>query len=117
MDRTFGKRTAISTCCGSILVGLLLTPACGAYEPTQQPPSPPAHDDTVTMLDVAPPPISGGTLVMVDDQTAVAADADRDRVWIVDVAGRKVLHELRLPDGSEPGRVLKDAQGRAHVLL
>src|SRR4051794_8580526 len=36
---------------------------------------------------VAPPPISGGTLAVArDDSVAVAADPDRDRVWVVDLA-------------------------------
>jgi hypothetical protein len=66
----------------------------------------------------AAPPISGGTLlVMQDGNTAVAADPDRDRVWIVDLAGRSLLHEVVLQPGDEPGRVIEDGSGQIHVAL
>src|SRR5690348_11882167 len=61
------------------------------------PPTPPASHpgwphSPETRPDVAqPPPISGGTLVVLKDgRTAVAADPDRDRVWIVDLQRRAV---------------------------
>jgi mono/diheme cytochrome c family protein len=65
-----------------------------------------------------PPAISGGTLAV--DRTrglAVAADSDRDRVYVVDIASRSVLHDVPLAHKSEPGRVALDASNRAHVLL
>jgi hypothetical protein len=66
---------------------------------------------------VAPPAISGGTLrVMRDGHTAVAADPDRDRVYIVDLATRGVTTVMLTP-GDEPGRVVEDNAGRAHVAL
>jgi mono/diheme cytochrome c family protein len=65
-----------------------------------------------------PPPISGGTLAVAKDGfTAVAADADRDRVYVVDVPARAVRRSIRLPRRSEPGRVVIDDRGRAHVVL
>jgi hypothetical protein len=65
-----------------------------------------------------PPPISGGTLTVAPDgRTAVAADPDRDAVYVVDLPGRSVLHTVSLAAGSEPGRVAIDAHGRAHVVL
>jgi DNA-binding beta-propeller fold protein YncE len=65
-----------------------------------------------------PPPISGGTLlVTADGVRAVAADPDRDRVWIVDLAARRVQYEIVLAAGDEPGRVAEDAHGRVHVAL
>lgn len=65
-----------------------------------------------------PPPISGGTLALAaDGTTAVAADADRDRVYIVDLPARAVRHTVDLPRHSEPGRVAVDATNHAHVVL
>ncbi|WP_234023159.1 c-type cytochrome [Sorangium cellulosum] len=65
-----------------------------------------------------PPAISGGTLaVSRDGLTAVAADPDRDRVWIVALQERKLRAEIALEKGDEPGRVVEDAAGRFHVAL
>ena len=65
-----------------------------------------------------PPPISGGTLAVAKDgNTIVAADPDRDRVHVVDLASRAVRLSVELPKGSEPGRVAVDDAGRAHVAL
>jgi DNA-binding beta-propeller fold protein YncE len=66
----------------------------------------------------APPAISGGTLkVLRDGKTAVAADPDRDRVYVVDLAKRAVTATIKLNKGDEPGRVIADAAGRIHVAL
>lgn len=71
----------------------------------------------VTQAD-PPPPISGGTLALAQDSLlAVAADPDRDLVYIVDIAERTVRHSVALPPKSEPGRVTLDDAGRAHVVL
>jgi mono/diheme cytochrome c family protein len=65
-----------------------------------------------------PPPISGGTLAVDRKQgVAVAADSDRDRVYVVDLPSRTVRHVVPLAHKSEPGRVALDGSGRAHVLL
>jgi mono/diheme cytochrome c family protein len=65
-----------------------------------------------------PPPISGGTLaIMSDGTTAVAADPDRDVVWVVNLATRAVRHRVALQLGDEPGRLAEDDAGRVHVLL
>jgi mono/diheme cytochrome c family protein len=65
-----------------------------------------------------PPPISGGTLTMAADRTtAVAADTDRDRVYIVDVPARAVRYTVELPRHSEPGRVAVDDTNHAYVVL
>jgi len=69
-------------------------------------------------LAVAPPSISGGTLlVAADGRTAVAADPDRDRVWFVDLTTRALLGGVALEPGDEPGRVVADTSGRVHVAL
>jgi hypothetical protein len=65
-----------------------------------------------------PPPIAGGTLsVLADGVTAVAADPDRDRVFVVDLAGGHVRHEIVLQPGDEPGRHVQDSALRVHVIL
>jgi cytochrome c553/mono/diheme cytochrome c family protein len=77
----------------------------------------PLFGPTVTQP-VAPPPISGGTLtVLAGTNVAVAADPDRDRIYVVDVAARKKLADVALVAGDEPGRVLEDAKHRVHVVL
>jgi hypothetical protein len=62
-----------------------------------------------------PPPISGGTLAVSGDM-AVAADPDRDRVWIVNLT-ESSFSEVLLNEDDEPGRVVIDDAGRAHVAL
>lgn len=65
-----------------------------------------------------PPAISGGTLIVAKDgRTAVAADPDRDRVWIVDLETQQAAHVVELKEGDEPGRVVEDGAGRVHVAL
>jgi DNA-binding beta-propeller fold protein YncE len=77
-----------------------------------------ACDDESEATTKTPPPISGGTLIITGDgHHAIAADADRDRVWIVDVVGGKVTHDIVLREGDEPGRLADDADGRVHVAL
>jgi mono/diheme cytochrome c family protein len=63
-------------------------------------------------------PLTGGTLLaMPDNKTAVAADPDRDRVFVVDYRTLAVLANVELAAGDEPGRVATDGQGRVHVAL
>jgi hypothetical protein len=77
----------------------------------------PAFGTTVQQA-VAPPAISGGTLrVLADGKTAVAADPDRDQVYVVDLEARALRSVVPLNPGDEPGRVVADAAGRAHVAL
>jgi hypothetical protein len=65
-----------------------------------------------------PPPISGGTLAIASDRTtAVAADTDRDRIYVVDLPARAVRHTIQLPRHSEPGRVTVDDKNHAYVVL
>src|SRR5580704_857334 len=66
----------------------------------------------------APPPISGGTLlVLADGNTAVASDPDRDLVYVVDTAVKSLLSTITLTPGDEPGRLVADGSGRIHVAL
>ncbi|WP_437635081.1 cytochrome-c peroxidase [Sorangium sp. So ce854] len=92
--------------------------ACGPSDPPWIPePGMAGPDPRITVTEVPPPAISGGTLIVASDgRTAVAADPDRDRVWIVDLEGGAPA-EVRLEHGDEPGRLVEDASGRVHVAL
>ena len=108
MQRTFPGR--FITCA---LLGVLATgAACGGQEPFQPPPG-----SELNVSAVPPPPISGGTLLITRDDVAVAADADRDLVWIVDTRSQGVPRQVRLQAGDEPGRLVEDGAGRVHVAL
>lgn len=85
---------------------------------SKQEPGPQPDFGTLVQQDESPPPISGGTLaVSRTDGIAVAADPDRDRVYVVDLPTRTVRHSVQLAHKSEPGRVALDKGGRAHVAL
>jgi hypothetical protein len=84
----------------------------GIFSPFQ-----PQFGSTVAAA-VPPPAISGGTLrILGDGKTAVASDPDRDRVYVVDLAAKTKLWDVALSPGDEPGRVVVDPAGRAHVAL
>jgi mono/diheme cytochrome c family protein len=73
---------------------------------------------TPLMKDMKARPISGGTLaVLSDGHTAVAADSDRDQVYIVDLASNQLSFTVPLQAGDEPGRIIQDAAGLVHVAL
>lgn len=79
----------------------------------------PEFGATVRQAD-PPPPLSGGTLAVAPDgRTVVAADPDRDRIYVADVGATSAASvrtiELALHD--EPGRIAIDAANRAHVAL
>jgi len=74
----------------------------------------PGGDEGVTAKQVSP--ISGGTLAISEAGMAVAADPDRDRVFLVDLATREVT-PIATAARAEPGRVVIDSSDRAHVAL
>ena len=77
----------------------------------------PTFGSTVTAA-VAPPPISGGTLLITKDgTTAVAADPDRDAIYVVDLNAAALTYTMALQPGDEPGRLAEDGAGRVHVAL
>lgn len=83
-----------------------------------EPASPTPEPEIAISAARPPPPISGGTLlVAADGKTAVAADPDRDRIALVDLASRTVLAHIPLEPLAEPGRVVEGPPGRAHVAL
>lgn len=64
-----------------------------------------------------PPPISGGTLLVVDEgQIAIATDPDRDLIHVVDLIQGTELHTIELRPGDEPGRLVQDDAGIVHVV-
>jgi hypothetical protein len=66
---------------------------------------------------VPPPPISGGTLLALKDGLhAVAADPDRDLVYVIDL-GARTARTVALQAGDEPGRLVEDGAGRVYVAL
>jgi hypothetical protein len=72
---------------------------------------------TVTLAN-APPAISGGTLLLLaNGTTAVAADPDRDQIYVVDLTDTTLAATLPLTAGDEPGRLVEDAKGLVHVAL
>src|SRR5580658_4901744 len=74
--------------------------------------------NTIVTASVPPPPISGGTLLVTSDGThAVAADPDRDSLYVVDLHTQTVAFTIGLHAGDEPGRLVQDGAGRVHVAL
>ncbi len=93
--------------------------------PDRPPPTPgPAPAPTLDLPTVSPPykggppPISGGTLLVLHDgHTAVASDPDRARISIVDLNTKTLRAQVPLQPGDEPGRIAEDGGGRAFVVL
>lgn len=72
----------------------------------------------VVTAGAVPPPISGGTLLLIDDgKTAVAADPDRDLVHVTPLDRDDRFRSVALEKGDEPGRVVADDAGLVHVVL
>ena len=66
----------------------------------------------------APPPVSGGTLlVTADGDHVVAADPDRDQIYIVSLTTQALRQTLALQAHDEPGRLAEDDAHRVHVAL
>jgi len=62
-------------------------------------------------------PVTGGTLLVTrDGKTIVAADPDRDAVFLIDDATRAVT-KVSLTRGDEPGRIAEGADGTLFVAL
>ncbi len=63
----------------------------------------------------APPAISGGTLVVLNDDTVVVADPDRDRVYVVTASNQ--VTPIAMTANDEPGRVAAGPADRVFVAL
>jgi hypothetical protein len=105
--------TASGSCSAGGSIGTGGATMISGRGPTFQP-----NAGTMTTLSSPPPAVSGGTLrVLANGTTAVAADPDRDTVYVVDLATRTVTATVALTAGDEPGRVIEDGAGRVHVAL
>lgn len=68
-------------------------------------------------LATSPPAVIGGTLLVTQSGTiAVAADPDRDQIYLVDL-GTQIVTTLPLEPGDEPGRLAEDGNGQVYVAL
>lgn len=76
----------------------------------------PPDQNPVKVASKAPPAVSGGTLHVTQQGIAIAADSDRDVVWLVDL-NTKAIRKVALKAGDEPGRVAEDGAGHAFVAL
>jgi DNA-binding beta-propeller fold protein YncE/mono/diheme cytochrome c family protein len=91
------------------------TPTTNPTPPTPTPAGdlPPLFAEPVRHARAAP--LAGGTLLVTGDgTTAVAADPDRDRVFLVDLATLAV-RAVPLAENDEPGRVAPGPPGRVFV--
>jgi hypothetical protein len=132
----FGGATRVGTVhlvalCGALVTGI----ACSGFNEDQPLPSnecPPAPTSGPTGIkalggethqaDVPPPPLSGGTLAVfsaADATYALASIPELDRVAILRMpaSGTPSVREISLERGDEPGRIVVDDSGRAHVIL
>ena len=79
---------------------------------------PPSFGIGVTTQTVPPLMAGGGTLrVLADGKTAVAADPDRDQLYVVDLGAKVLSGTIKLNANDEPGRLVADAAGHVHVAL
>ena len=63
-------------------------------------------------------PLVGGTLLIArDGNIAIASDPDRDRIFVADLTAARLLREIVLEPGREPGRMAQDGSGRVFVVL
>lgn len=105
-----------------LAVSLLALSACPdprpVVPPVNRPVTNPPVFGTPVNAEVTPPAISGGTLIVSRDQRlAIAADPDRDSVFISPLDGASPVVRVALERGDEPGRLVEDARGRVHVAL
>lgn len=74
-------------------------------------------ESVVTSVD-APPPITGGTLLVTPDgHHALASDPDRDALFHVDLDTMEILHEIPLEAGDLPFRIVADGTDGYFVTL
>jgi hypothetical protein len=67
---------------------------------------------------VAPPPITAGTLLAARTGSLVfASNPDYDLVDVVDIVAQKTIWQPHVGSGSEPGRLTEDPSGKVWVVL
>jgi hypothetical protein len=109
MQRTLVPGRSVSI---AFLLALTALTGCAEREPFEPPPG-----QEINISAVPPPPISGGTLIVTRADIAVAADPDRDKVWITSLEEGATPRSIGLEDGDEPGRLVEDGAGKVHVAL
>jgi mono/diheme cytochrome c family protein len=109
MERTLSSRVLIASLVAAGAASTMA--ACSSTIPKL-----PEDPNPVAVAAKAPPPVSGGTLQITQQGLAIAADSDRDLVWLVDL-GTKAVKKVALQAGDEPGRIVTDGAGQAHVAL
>lgn len=98
----------------TVALGVLLAAAAGCDDHIDLDP---LDERTPIEARVRPHAISGGTLAVLGDGIAVAADPDRDLVHVVDYIAGAVSHTIALTAGDEPGRVVPGTGDLVHVVL
>lgn len=100
------------------LLSPLLCLVVGSLSCAGEPASPEPLDDRAPSPGRQPAPLFGGTVsVSADGRTAAVSDPDRGRLQLVDLASMRVLSQVALGAGSEPGRAVDDGAGRFAVVL
>lgn len=103
------------------LASLTVALGCNALDDEQESPIGksvkivPTDTRPVSQPEVAPPPISGGTMLSFGDNIAIA-DPARDRVSLMKMGGEGVQH-IELAHGAEPFRMAQGADGHLYVVL
>ncbi len=93
------------------------SPSEGALDASAQVPRGPSPEFTAARSPGAAP-ISGGTLLVgADGHTVVAADPERDVLFVGNLDLPPALATIALRPGDEPGRLVEDAAHRVHVAL
>lgn len=89
-----------------------------AYTPPASATGPQPDYGDLVQAPSPPPPIVGGTLtILSDNTTAVAADPDRDHVFIVDLRQKRTIADIPVDAGMLPSRSVEDGAHRVHVVL
>lgn len=109
---------------GSAITGAVTTfllAGCNSFDPKPDEGSHlviPTDERPATHAEQAPPPISGGTLlVSADGKRVLLADPARDSVSVVRLDLGALENVIQLEPGDEPGRLIQDGQGQVHVAL
>jgi hypothetical protein len=113
MERSFVRRR-VSSGLTLLVLGAAVAASVGACSASDPPL--PTSSNPVIETSVMPPPISGGTLLVTEDGLAVAADSERDVVYVVDLGTQRIT-TIPLQKGDEPGRVIETGAGIIHVAL
>lgn len=109
MDRTFARRLLISSL---VAAGVAATASACSNPDVVLPPS-----DEIHVAAKAPPAIQGGTMLVTKAGMAVAADPDRDMIWLANLDTGKLVGQIELEDGDHPGRAVESLGGKVHMVL